>query len=229
MAISILGGDGASETIGELNSALFAASPASFVSSLVGSGAAATGLHSGFTLTTPPSAIGSAARHLRTYVNGTASAGCINWTRPVAFSAKFISFFRFSDLATARASIGKAGGTVGTPSVRSIGFYQTASAPNTFNPLVLEVHDGTTLTTVTSSFTPTLNQIYDVVCYSDGNGNATLYVNGNPVATTTAAPKTRNTSITDDQNFLQFEVSQTVAPSAYESYFVCQQAKFISY
>ena len=51
----------------------------------------------------------------------------------------------------------------------------------------LLVHNGTTLTTTTSSFTPSNGQAYDVVVVSDGSGNATLYVNGSSVATSTGA------------------------------------------
>jgi hypothetical protein len=54
--------------------------------------------------------------------------------------------------------------------------------------LQLVVVNGGTLTTVTSSFTPTLRQVFDWKIYSDGSGNVTLYVNDSQVATTTAGP-----------------------------------------
>jgi hypothetical protein len=54
--------------------------------------------------------------------------------------------------------------------------------------LELQVSNGTTVTTVTSSFTPTLKQCFDWEIYSDGAGNVTLYVNDSQVATTTAGP-----------------------------------------
>lgn len=54
--------------------------------------------------------------------------------------------------------------------------------------LQLVTVNGTTLTTVTSSFTPTLRQAFDWKIYSDGAGNVTLYVNDSQVATTTAGP-----------------------------------------
>jgi hypothetical protein len=56
--------------------------------------------------------------------------------------------------------------------------------------LQLVVTNGTTVTTVTSSFTPTLRQVFDWKIYSDGAGNVTLYVNDSQVATTTAGPST---------------------------------------
>jgi hypothetical protein len=54
--------------------------------------------------------------------------------------------------------------------------------------LVLQVSNGSTTTSVTSSFTPTLRQAFDWTLYSDGSGNVTLYVNDSQVATTTAGP-----------------------------------------
>jgi hypothetical protein len=212
----------------QLNPSNYTPTVSQFTLTTVGTGAGGALGANGFTLTTPPSAIGSSLRRLATYTVGSATNGNINWAKPVGFSAKFISFYRYSDIATARVSFGTAGGAVGSPTVRSIGFYQTASAPTVFNPLVLEVHNGTTLTTVTSSFTPTLNNTYEVVCYSDGNGNVTLYVNGASVATTSAGATTKNTITTAAENVFQFEISQTVAPTAYESYFVVQQPKFLS-
>lgn len=214
--------------IAQLNPSNYTPTVSQFTLATVGTGATGALSVNGFLLTTPPSAIGSSLRRLATYVTGSPAGGCINWTKPVAFSSKHLSYYRYSDLATARVSLGGVGGTVGSPTVRSIGFYQTASAPTVYNPLVLEVHNGTTLTTVTSSFTPTNNMIYEVVCYSDGNGNVTLYVNGASVATTSAGPATRNTSPTAAENVFQFEISQTVAPTVYESYFQCQQMKFLS-
>jgi hypothetical protein len=54
--------------------------------------------------------------------------------------------------------------------------------------LELQVSDGSTVTTVTSSFTPALKQVFDWEIYSDGTGNVTLFVNDSQVATTTAGP-----------------------------------------
>jgi hypothetical protein len=60
--------------------------------------------------------------------------------------------------------------------------------------LELQVSNGTTVTTVTSSFTPTLKQVFDWEIYSDGAGNVTLFVNDSQVATTTAGPTGTATS-----------------------------------
>jgi hypothetical protein len=90
-----------------------------------------------------------------------------------------------------RVSFGKAEATgVGDLSQRGIGWKYTCG---TSQVVQLMVHNGTTLTTVNSSFTPSGSAFsWDIV--SAGDGNVTLYINGSSVATTTAGPSTRATS-----------------------------------
>ena len=69
--------------------------------------------------------------------------------------------------------------------------------------MILQVSNGTTLTNVTSSFTPAARQVFDWKIYSDGAGNVTLYINDSSVATTTAGP-------TNTQNYgLYFEMADS--------------------
>jgi hypothetical protein len=72
----------------------------------------------------------------------------------------------------------------------------------------LLVHNGTSLTTTTSSFTPANGQAYDVVVVSDGSGNVTLYVNGSSVATSTGGPTTAGAT---NAGQLTFETQNTSA------------------
>ena len=58
--------------------------------------------------------------------------------------------------------------------------------------MILQVTNGSTLTNVTSSFTPVLSQVFDWKLYSDGSGNVTLYINDSQVATTSAGPTGNN-------------------------------------
>jgi hypothetical protein len=74
--------------------------------------------------------------------------------------------------------------------------------------LVLTVSNGTTLTEVTSSFTPTLQQVFDWKIYSDGAGNVTLWVNDSQVATSTGGPTTSTAEI---YNFYLEIVDQTAS------------------
>jgi len=74
--------------------------------------------------------------------------------------------------------------------------------------LILQVSNGTTVTSVTSSFTPTARQVFDWKIYSDGAGNVTLYVNDSQVATTTAGP-------TSTQNYgLYYEIADSNGSNA---------------
>ena len=74
--------------------------------------------------------------------------------------------------------------------------------------MILQVSNGTTLTSVTSSFTPAARQVFDWKIYSDGAGNVTLYINDSSVATTTAGPTTT-------QNYgLYFEMADSNGSNA---------------
>jgi len=77
--------------------------------------------------------------------------------------------------------------------------------------LQLLVHNGTALTTTTSSFTPSNASAYDVNIVSDGAGNVTLYVNGSSVATSTGGP---TTSGGGSLNGLHFECENIAIISA---------------
>jgi hypothetical protein len=72
--------------------------------------------------------------------------------------------------------------------------------------LQLLVHNGTALTTTTSSFTPANGQAYDVIVTSDGAGNCALFVNGSSVATSTGGPTTAGAT---NAGYLMFEVQNT--------------------
>jgi len=86
---------------------------------------------------------------------------------------------------------GPSGTDIGDLAVRGFGIRCNGAG----NAIVLQVHNGTTLTNVTSTFTPTAAIPFDVEIYSDGAGNVTLYVNGSSVATTTAGPTGNSTTI----------------------------------
>ena len=66
----------------------------------------------------------------------------------------------------------------------------------------MQVHDGTNLYNVTSSFTPTSNKAFDVLITNNGSGGVTLFVNGSSVATSSKGP-TGTSATTED--FLQLE------------------------
>jgi hypothetical protein len=75
---------------------------------------------------------------------------------------------------------------VGDLTRRGFGWKMIGGAGSRF--LLLQVHNGTTLTSVTSSYAVTANIAFDWDVESDGAGNVTLYVNGTSVATSSAGP-----------------------------------------
>jgi hypothetical protein len=92
--------------------------------------------------------------------------------------------------------------TGGDPISASIGIKFTGGASQVFQ---LMVHNGTTQTLVSGSTTIAANVVYDWMVYSDGAGNATLFINGAQEATTTNAP----TATSNTTYFVQ-ALSQTV-------------------
>ena len=81
--------------------------------------------------------------------------------------------------------------TTGNLTVRGISLYKVGGN-STY--VQLQVHNGTTLTTVASSFQPASGEAFSWTIYSDGAGNVTLYINGSSVATTSAGPTGNSTA-----------------------------------
>jgi hypothetical protein len=119
------------------------------------------------------------------------------------------AYFQFQTQCVYRLNIGLGTAVLGTPGVRSIGVKFGASAANTLSALVLEVHNGSALTSVTTSFTPTFGQLFDVVVYSDAT-NVFCYVNGSQVGTSSAGPTTEAIS---GQNIVQVGMENTSVPT----------------
>lgn len=75
---------------------------------------------------------------------------------------------------------------VGVLTRRGYGWRATGGAGTRY--LSLEVHNGTTLTSVTSTYALTAGIAFDWDLISNGSGTVTLYVNGNQVATSSDGP-----------------------------------------
>jgi hypothetical protein len=71
--------------------------------------------------------------------------------------------------------------TIGSPAAKGFGIRIQGTGA-----VELQVHNGTTLTNVTSSFTPTTTTLFDCLIDSIGDGNVNLYINGSLVATSSA-------------------------------------------
>jgi hypothetical protein len=75
----------------------------------------------------------------------------------------------------------------------------------------LIVHNGTSQSNVTSSFTPTANTAFDFIIYADGAGNVTLYINDSSVATSANGPTGDSTNTAD---YIQIEAVTSAVLSA---------------
>jgi hypothetical protein len=80
---------------------------------------------------------------------------------------------------------GRSTNAVGALTQKGIGLFK---AGGTDSLIYLTVHNGTTLTSVSSGVTNATGQSFKYVIYSDGTGNVTLYLDGVSVATTSAGP-----------------------------------------
>jgi len=141
----------------------------------------------------PTAAIGSAMAYIINYNAGRGLNGSIgaDFTKRTTIGGRFIKTVTTADANSVfRFLLGKnfVSPSAGDLAQRGIGFRQVANGA-----LELQVHNGTSLFNVTSSFTPTTNQSYDVVIVADA-GTATMYVNGSSVATSANAPTATLTS-----------------------------------
>jgi hypothetical protein len=115
----------------------------------------------------------------------------LNFAKRIWISGRSLMTFPAISNMIARVSFGKAEASgVGDLAAHGIGWKYTTG---TSQFVQLMVHNGTTLTTVNSSFTPS-NVPFDWDIVSEGNGNVTLYINGSSVATTSSGPSNRTSS-----------------------------------
>jgi hypothetical protein len=134
----------------------------------------------------------------------------VNFAKRVWISGRSLITFPTTAYGVHRVSFGKQESSgVGDLALRGIGWKYTTGASQFVQ---LMVHNGTTLTTVNSSFTPT-DVAFDWDVVSDGAGNVTLYINGSSVATTTAGPSTAAT--TTLCLYQEESVVSTTIPNAY--------------
>jgi hypothetical protein len=154
---------------------------------------ATSGSYGQFTFDTSGSSIGYAG-----YTRGQ-SADVHNWTKKIWLSGRCLignwnSGGNGDANSIARINLGGKNAFSGGNllfNLKGIGWNVAGGGSAVMN---LQVSNGSTVTTVATSFTPTLRQAFDWTLYSDGSGNVTLYINDAQVATTSAGP-------TGTQNF----------------------------
>jgi hypothetical protein len=114
-------------------------------------------------------------------------SGFLNFSKPTYLAGRSNTYDITDPVLTMAFYYGKAEADgVGDLTRRGIGWKVTGGSGSRF--LTLQVHNGTTLTSVTSSYAVVGGTAFDWDIISDGAGNVTLYVNGASVATSSAGP-----------------------------------------
>lgn len=116
---------------------------------------------------------------------GNIETGSLNFSKKVSWAFRTQKYTNAtSSDAVCRIILGKqTTASVGDPTFKSIGIMFTGNSV-----VKLMVHDGTTLRTIDTTFTPAFGSCFDCVIVSDGAGNATLSINGIAQVSTTFAP-----------------------------------------
>jgi hypothetical protein len=153
----------------------------------------------------------------------------INFNLKTHLSGRSGSFALLTDTAFNQAFyFGKVeGDAIGDLTRRGFGWRWTGGAGSRFVNLI--VHNGTTLTTVASSFAVTQEVAFDWDLYSDGAGNVTLYINGSQVATSNLGPTSYQSAGT--YAWWREEVWTTAAPTFgnHTSFFTRGRAAILNY
>jgi hypothetical protein len=123
---------------------------------------------------------------------GNNASSAIDWSKKQVYSCRVtINPLPSDDNTVLRIQLGKniTSSVAGDISVRGIGIKMTGN-----NDMVLMAHDGTTLSTSTTSFKPTANQCFELRLESNGSGSVTAFVNNSSIGTVTGGPTTRGSA-----------------------------------
>ncbi len=173
-----------------------------------GAGAAAMNVFGSQRVVAPTSAAGNAIRLHPISLNvrgGNPDNSPVNFSKRIAWGFRLCryTFGTTSSDSVCRVILGKTG-SVGDPSVKCIGISFTGTSV-----LSLIVHNGISLQTINTTFTPVTLQSFDCLIVSDGLGNASLYINGSLAATTAQAPTGTWASVPDHRIEVENVVSLT--------------------
>lgn len=140
-------------------------------------------------------------------VTGNYVAYYINWTKRTRFRFRFFFSTLPSANSTFRALWGRT--TTGTPGVAPLANRGIAMEVRASGALWLSTHNGSSRTDTNTNQTLQAGAVYEVMVESDGIGNAALYLDGTPVATSTGAP----TTLASDNLYQMFIVEGTTTDS----------------
>jgi hypothetical protein len=184
-----------------------------------GTGATASPYLTGYFLGSPNAGVAGNARAYHGNIAGDTNymmwggtgSSSFNFSRRVSMSFRFSQYPSDANSVT-RVLFGKIHGTaVGDLSSRGIGVKYAPTASTYY--FYLQVHNGTTLVNVQSSV-QYAGGVADLEVVSDGAGNATLYLNGVSVATTTGAPTGASANNATVFAEVESQATTTVRPEA---------------
>jgi hypothetical protein len=112
--------------------------------------------------------------------------GNIDWTKYNALYFRITQYAGADANSIFRAVLGEPSGTnTGDPTVRSVGIRFNGTGA-----IKILAHNGTTLTTYTTSTSLTTSSATDILIVSDGSGTVEVFANGTSIGTTTGGPTT---------------------------------------
>ena len=157
------------------------------------------------------------------HLYGTSTNGNASFSDKLFVSGRCGTYTVSDTAKTVMISVGKTlSSGAGSLATKGVGLKHVGGAST---PLLLTVHNGTTLTDVSSSYTPVNLGVFDWEIYSDGAGNVTLNVNGTQVASTALGP---TGACATAQITYQEEIFFTATPAlSFNNRLICARGKLI--
>jgi hypothetical protein len=140
----------------------------------------------------------------------------MDWSKVVRLQARILrANANTTDESIYRFTLGEADGSnTGDPAVASIGVKVVGGGA-----MQILAHDGTNLTTFSTSHTPSANSAFDLLLVSDGSGTVTAFVNGSSVGSTTGGPTTLLAGTANNRALhIKVENTSSFASSAQQYY-----------
>jgi len=132
----------------------------------------------------------------------------IDWSKYNAFQFRITQYGGADANSIFRATLGEVSGTnTGDPTVRSVGIRFNGTGA-----IKILAHNGTTLTTYTTSYSLTSSSNTDILVISDGSGTVEVFANGTSIGSTTGGPTTLLAG-TASQSAISYRVENNNTPS----------------
>jgi hypothetical protein len=133
----------------------------------------------------------------------------LDWSKYNAFQFRITQYGGTDSNSIFRAVLGEPSGTnTGDPTVRSVGIRFNGTGA-----IKILAHNGTTLTTYTTSYSLTVSSATDILVVSDGSGTVTVYADGVSIGSTTGGPTTLLAG-TASQSAICYRIENNSTPTA---------------